>query len=582
MKQISLPVERMKERYRVVIVGSGYGGGVAAARIAQVQKNKGNISVCLLERGKELHPGEYPNTFRDTLLEMQVNLPNGARLGPSTGLYDFHINKDISVVVGCGLGGTSLINANACLRLPPMVMEDKKFWPQKLLDEFKDDNLDKWYEKAERMLKPKPYPWSFRAPLKTQAFDNTFGAIWQSFGNRVERPKLAVTFGKNEADEEARDNGWGVQQKPCIQCGDCVSGCNYWAKNTVLMNYLPAAEQAGAEIYTQASVLWIEQKGQSWRVHYRVLGGVNEELDADPKVVEADYVILAAGTLGSTEILLRSREKGLPLSNELGYHFSGNGDALRFSRSTEEVNGIGSGDQPVNSSKRVGPCITSMITLPTTRNQTLLIQEGSIPGALSPLLPLLLAFEEALQKPERDRGKDRVLDPLLQKAKAWDRLKAAEYEKEARHLQTYLVMGDDGAGGRMELENDRVRIHWPDIKVRPLFDPAEKYLREAIQTLEGGRYIEGPVWRTLTKWSRLTNSEVLTVHPLGGCIMADDARCGVVNHKGQAFSGISGEEVYDTLYVCDGSIIPRALGVNPLLTITALAERCCSLLVDEL
>src|SRR5579871_5365901 len=110
MPRISLPFEKIQSKYKVVVVGSGYGGAIAASRMARAGQK-----VCVLERGKELQPGEYPNTLDKAAMEMQVDAPE-AHVGPDTGLFDFRVNPDINVVLGCGLGGTSLINANVGLR----------------------------------------------------------------------------------------------------------------------------------------------------------------------------------------------------------------------------------------------------------------------------------------------------------------------------------------------------------------------------------------------------------------------------------------------------------------------------------
>ena len=123
MPRISLPVEQMKSRYRVVVVGSGYGGAIAASRMARAGQQ-----VCVLERGKEIQPGEYPNTLEEAARELQADAPE-AHVGMATGLFDFRVNPDINVVLGCGLGGTSLINANVGLRAEPRVFQDPA-WPE--------------------------------------------------------------------------------------------------------------------------------------------------------------------------------------------------------------------------------------------------------------------------------------------------------------------------------------------------------------------------------------------------------------------------------------------------------------------
>jgi cholesterol oxidase len=141
MRRLSLPIERIKKHYTVVVVGSGYGGAIAASRMARAGQQ-----VCLLERGKEFQPGEYPNNLPEATREFQADSPIGHE-GSHTGLYDLRINSDVNVVLGCGLGGTSLINANVGLRAEPRVFEDAG-WPQG----FRNDAalIEQSYARAER------------------------------------------------------------------------------------------------------------------------------------------------------------------------------------------------------------------------------------------------------------------------------------------------------------------------------------------------------------------------------------------------------------------------------------------------
>ncbi len=148
MKPLATPITELSFHYDVVVVGSGYGGGIAASRMARCGKR-----VCLLERGKEILTGEYPDTIIEASGEFQLDL-KGVHSGSPTGLYDLRINDDINVFVGCGLGGTSLVNANVSLRADERVFEDPR-WPQLIHG---DPELARGYERAERMLAPTPYP----------------------------------------------------------------------------------------------------------------------------------------------------------------------------------------------------------------------------------------------------------------------------------------------------------------------------------------------------------------------------------------------------------------------------------------
>ena len=554
--------------YDVVVVGSGYGGGITASRMARAGK-----SVCILERGKEFQPGEYPNTLPKAAEEMQIDAP-AEHLGSKTGLYDFRINEDLNVFLGCGLGGTSLVNANVSLRAEPRVFADP-VWPEAIRKEAaaiaagEKPLLEIGYELAEQMLQPEPYPDRYPPLPKLNAQADSAKAMNQDFY----RTPINVTF-------EDRVNYAGVQQQACTNCGDCVTGCNYSAKNTVLMNYLPDAKNFGAEIFTETSVRYVAQKNGKWIVHFDRLGQGLEKFNSPDEFMTADIVVLAAGALGSTEILLRSRQHGLSLSNALGKHFSGNGDVLGFAYNAEQViNGIGYGQRDPKHEEPVGPCITGIIDL---REQPILdngmvIEEGSIPGALAGLMPgafVTVEGSEALVGaaiPPRHR-------PPLEKIKAAGRelesLTLGAYKGAVHNTQTYLVMTHDGSAGEMYLDDDRLRIKWPGVGDEPIFQSVKQNLHAASDALKA-TFLTNPVW------SEFLRHELVTVHPLGGCVMADSAANGVVNERGQVFDGTGTSSAYKGLYVSDGSVIPRSLGVNPLLTISALAERCCRLMAVD-
>lgn len=222
--RVSLPAERLRSHYAVVVVGSGYGGGIATARMARAGQ-----SVCLLERGREIRPGEYPDTYAEALGDMQVDLP-AHHVGSRTALYDFRVNPQLNVFVGCGLGGTSLVNANVALRAEPRVFEDSR-WPEGLRRDL-ETHVAEGYRRAEAMLRPLPYPEDWPRLAKLDALGRSASAFEAPFY----RPPINVTFADGPSPA-------GVPQQACRLCGDCVSGCNYAAKNTTLMNYLPDARK---------------------------------------------------------------------------------------------------------------------------------------------------------------------------------------------------------------------------------------------------------------------------------------------------------------------------------------------------
>jgi cholesterol oxidase len=555
MPRLSSLIQDLKTHYSVVIIGSGYGGAITASRLARAGQQ-----VCVLERGREFQPGEYPNTLPEVLAEAQVDTPNGF-LGSRTGLYDMRVNDDIDVFCGCGLGGTSLVNANVSLPAEPRVFDDPR-WP----DEFRADvatRLQTGYQLAQQMLGATPYPDNFPALPKLEALEKSAASLQEKFY----RPPINVTFKDGV-------NSVGVAQHACTLCGDCITGCNYGAKNTVLMNYLPDARNHGAEIYTQVGVRYLEQKDGLWVIHYQVLDSGRERFDTPTQFITANMVVLAAGMLGSSEILLRSKANGLGLSDQVGKHFTGNGDVLAFGYDTDNIiDGIGYGSFSPQGRDPVGPCITGIIDdrLQPQLDDGMVIEEGSIPGPLGATIPAALAAVAPWAGTNLSPGADAFAE---EREREFESLVCGPYHGAIQNTQTYLVMTHDDGDGFMTLENDRLRLHWPGAGTQPVFTRVNDRLDQATKAL-GGVFMHNPLW------SDLTNHNLITVHPLGGCSMSRDASGGVVNHKGQVFSSNSGSGVYDSLYVSDGSVMPRSLGVNPLLTISAIAERCCALMAQD-
>jgi cholesterol oxidase len=547
MQMLSRPVDQIQDHYTAVVVGSGYGGAIAAARIARAGRD-----VCVLERGKEMHPGEYPNTALSAAREIQVHTPK-ADHGSSVGLFDFTVGPDVTVLSGCGLGGTSLINASVALEPSDAIFADER-WPAPLRHH--PEVLRPFMQAAKGMLGSNPYPRSWPEPPKLQALERAAAGL----GRTVVRPDLNVTFTDGP-------NTVGVRQNACTLCGDCCSGCNYGAKNTVLMNYLPDAYAHGAQIFTEVGVQSVRRCEGKWRVAFDVLGEGGERSPGAPsRFVTADVVVLAAGTLGSTQILLRSRDLGLPLSDRLGHGFSGNGDVLAFAYDTDRsVRDVGLGEHVPQADTAVGPTITGLIDLrgpDTDLEDALIIEDGAIPGALASVLPLALcAAAEGVPEDAPARLRELAGIPF-----------GSHHGPVGRTL-TYLVMSTDDAGGRIALENDRIQVVWPEVGEQPAFARDNRLLAEATRALHG-KETPDPLWA----WTN--GRSLISVHPLGGCPMADDAADGVVDHKGQVFDPVGGG-VHDGLYVCDGSVVPCALDANPSLTISAIAERTAAILIAD-
>jgi cholesterol oxidase len=550
--RLSRSLSALREHYTVVVVGSGYGGSILASRLARARADN-PLSVCLLERGRELHPGEFPRTVAEAFPHLQVSGSEG-RFGDRQSLYSFHVGEGINVFSGCGLGGTSLVNANVSLCPERWVLEDPS-WPADLRND--PASLDQGYEQAYEMLDPRTYPLSYPRLAKARVLGESAGTT------KFYAPTITVTF-------TTGPNRVGVNQTACNGCGDCVTGCNVGAKNTLLMNYLPDAVAHGAEIFTEVDVKWVERTEDVWAVRYDPLGRDGQRRDGEPMTVTADIVVLAAGTLGTTGILLRSHEHGLALSAQLGTRFTGNGDILAFGVETRKaVHGVGYGKRRPAKRRVPGPCVTTMIDDRASKGPDgIVIQDAVIPAMLGRLTTLALAVNVLAHRRKRRPWLISRLGAVVRSFVTGGRSGSLD------DTQTLLVMGHDDGHGRIELHEDRVRIDWDGVGTSAYYERANDQLHATAER-GGGTYAPNPAW------SKLLHHQLVTVHPLGGAPMGDSAETGVVNHKGEVFASSSGSAVHEGLYVSDGSMIPRPLGVNPLWTISALAERTASLLASD-
>jgi cholesterol oxidase len=519
-----------KPDFDVLIVGSGYGGAACAARLAEERRH--GVRIGLLERGREWVPGTFPTAL--AAFNPFVRRPSwmGEQLSRNPlGLYGFYDRGDVEVVVGSGLGGTSLINCAVAIETEELVFQQPA-WPEPLRDK---RVLRPYYQRARRMLAARPtpedrYPPKLRAHLDSATTLRALGR-WNATAYPVD---LAVTF-------SARANGQGMRQQGCVQCGDCVTGCNVGAKNSVDLNYLPLAWARGVEMFTQVEVEDIEARGGLHRVHYvqRFNGDRAEERSS----VTARLVILAAGTLGTTEILLRSRRRhGLALSDRLGRGFSANGNYLGF--------------------------VDYQFAEPPVRTNAAGV--GIARGA--PEAPVGAAIQGAVdfRQPGRPLQRRVVFEDLTQPSAHVPGLTLLMLADLNQSI-TLLGCGHDAAAGEIVLDDDGIRVRWPDYERQPSHAELMAVMRQYAGA-KGGRF------------RPFTPARNYTAHPLGGCRMGATAAEGVVDHRGRVFdrSPRAGNgAVHPGLYVVDGSVVPTALGNNPLLTITALAERAADLIVRD-
>ncbi|ORY10462.1 hypothetical protein BCR34DRAFT_348379 [Clohesyomyces aquaticus] len=558
--RISRPVPLMRSEYDVVVVGSGYGGGVAASRMARTGK-----SVAVLELGLEKWrplAGEYPSSLKDVAPEYQVTGTIGKQrtLGKPTGMYHTIKGDGQDVFLGHGLGGTSLINANVYLRADHRTLELEE-WPEEIRKD--PTSMDQYYARAEAMLQPMSYPDHYPSLKKLEVFEQQATALGQEH-NFYRVPQ--TTFFRDDV------NNAGVGLKASTCTGQDTTGINDGSKNSVLMNYLPDAWNRGAEIFCECEVRHIRKdpNGNGYLLYYAWHGDGREYskdtfYDQLMWIRAKELCFLGAGALGTTEILLRSKARGLTMSPLVGQKISGNGDLLCFAYNTNEtINGVGNEKPSV--AGPCGPTITSIIdnrgseAVPNIRNGYV-IEEGAVPEALAPMIQTMIEVQPNQVYPKHYSR----IKCLLNRIKT---MVMGPYSKgcSTNRTQSYLVMSHDTNEGVLTLEDEQPRLQFLGDGEDKRTERLLGILRKATEAI-GGVFVISPR---------------ITAHPLGGAIMSSDGTGaqGVVNASGQLFKG-DGEDVYSGIVCVDGSVVPTSLCVNPFATITALAERSCDILLRE-
>ncbi len=553
--------------FDVVIIGSGYGGAIAADALAGLESEGNEVRVCVLERGNEYLPGSFPTGLAE--------LPTHIRVDQSKeGLFDARPGPEVTTLVANGVGGGSLINAGVMEVPRASVFQDR--WPTDL------SNLADWeiyYDRAREML-----------GAGTDANPNTIADHPDGIPTKTEaieqiaNPSSAFRYAAITVAMQDSQSSASVNLNQCLRCGDCATGCNHGAKISLDVGLLARAHRKGAEIYSGATVLKVEKDNGEWIVHTAFTNAtLRERLQGNtgPARIRARKVILAAGTLGSTEILMRSGPD-LNFSDQLGKHCSTNGDMLITDYATRDAVRTVANENVRPSERTIGPTITGVVDL--RESHGVLIEEMSVPAGMRRVFTEIFATTNALHSLNRaDFSWHRNEFPD-------DDIYAVRHDNIDKSA-LYAVMGDDGAAGEIALtgeisdERDGIgRITWPDVQELDLFDKQVEALTDLTHDTDGN-IIANPVWNLLPpEMSFLLDSAhgpVITVHPLGGCAMADSVNDGVVDDIGRVYDADAGQTYHDGLVVLDGAIIPTALGTNPALTIAAVALRAAEALADE-
>ncbi|MEU3650481.1 GMC family oxidoreductase [Lentzea sp. NPDC034063] len=505
--------------FDVVIVGSGFGGSVAALRLTE----KG-YRVAVLEAGRRFADDEFAKTswnLRRYLWAPQLKC---------FGIQRIHLLRNVMVLAGAGVGGGSLVYANTLYRPLKPFYEDRQ-WAH--ITDWQDE-LEPFYDQASRMLGVVTNPTTTPSDVVMQKVAKDMGVE-----DSYHATPVGVFFG--EPGKKAADpyfGGAGPERTGCTECGSCMSGCRVGAKNTLVKNYLYLAEKLGAKVFPLTTVTQLNENDGTWTIDTRMTGGKAKA------TFTADQVVIAAGTWGTQQLLHKAKATTLPrISAKLGELTRTNSESI-----------IGAARYTVDPDTDFtqGVAITSSIH-PDEITHIEPVRYGKGSNAMGMLQTL--ATDGALSTPRWLQFiKQAVRHPLRL-------LRLLSVHRWSERTVILLVMQSLDNSITTFLKRGKLTSKQGHGDPNPAFIPAG---HEA--NLLAAKHIDGMAGGT---WGELFNIP-LTAHFIGGCAIASDEEQGVIDPYHRVFN-------YPGLSVVDGAAISANLGVNPSLTITAQAERAFSL-----
>ncbi|KAG8504060.1 hypothetical protein CXB51_002373 [Gossypium anomalum] len=497
--------------YDAVVVGSGYGGSVAACRLSMA-----GVKVCLVEKGQKWEAKDFPTNSFNIISALRMESQNlGVSFGPKDALFQVYEQNDSLAAMACGLGGGSLVNAGVTVPTPVRTRRSSK-WPKEW-----ETDWDSCEASAATMMRIQSVPLQFPIAKIMKLID--VGEVEHMVQDSI---KLSMNFDIEDSSSRLPKH---QNMDTCIGCGNCLAGCPYNAKNSTDKNYLASAIQAWCQAhYVVKKSYETDQNGE--------IGGKRRRLVYlnDMDYIKDDFVIFSAGVFGTTAILFNSQMRGLKLSKALGSGFSCNGNTVAYlCGSNGPLNGYGLDKKQLSKipiQARPGPSISSSYS----SSLGFTIQSAVLPTAY----PYLLF---------------KGITTFGWPTGYWffhgiiDKLKHLIGSKSSQAM-VLLAMGHDKSDGKIILDKETNKIIFS-----PPHDPLLPQKVKAFQKI--------------TK-------------KLGGILFMSRFRSASVLYRPVFDPEVPGL-VHQGLYVCDASLIPCSVGVNPCLTIVAAAEHVCKDLVNN-
>lgn len=516
-----------KHTFDVVVIGSGFGGSVSALRL----REKG-YSVAVLEAGRRFEEKDFPKT------SWRINK---FLFAPALGLYGIqriHALPDVLVLCGAGVGGGSLVYANTLYQPGDEYFKDKQ-WAS--ITDWKTE-LEPWFDQARRMLGVTENPYFSHSDQVMKDVANEMGV-----GHTFRMAPLGVFFGEGRgvSTKDPFFGGVGPDRNGCQQCGACMTGCKFNAKNTLPKNYLGLAENAGAKVFPLTTATKIEQLANGdWKITTKK---TDDLLGSRGHIFYAKDLIVAAGTFNTQKLLHKMKDSGvLPkLSDRLG-------DLSRTN--SEALTGAIMKDTSIDFSE--GSAITSSF-FPDEHTHIEPVRYGKGSNLMG-LLQTVMTSSYSSKERRRQWWRQFIGKPSTVR-KIMDVRKWSE--------RTVIALTMQNVDSFISVRPKRSWFGWHLTSTNDLDHPNATYIPAANEVVK----------RIADKHGGIAAGHIgdlidapFTAHFVGGCVIGEDQNQGVIDPYHRAWN-------YPTLHIVDGSTITANLGVNPSLTITAQAERALSL-----